>query len=236
VATLAVQRGVDCHIHDVEVTEGANLEARARAARRAVLPEGALTGHTMDDLAETMLLNLIRGAGIDGLSSMVDDPTKPILSLRRRDVAALVREAGIEPRIDSTNEDTSLRRNDIRARLVPLLADLAERDIVPVLARQATVIAEDRAWLDQLTDTDTRVLEEINCRELQSWPTAKLRRWLRRELRRDDADGWHAPSADEIARASRVVLGEVVATDLAGGRHLRRSGQHLSLAQLPLQP
>ena len=66
---------------------GANFEARARAERRRALPAGALTGHTMDDLAETVLLNMMRGAGVDGLSPMVNDPTKPLRDLRRSEAA-----------------------------------------------------------------------------------------------------------------------------------------------------
>ena len=54
----------------VKVEPGADLEARARLARYEALPEGALVGHTADDQAETLLLNLVRGAGIDGLSGM----------------------------------------------------------------------------------------------------------------------------------------------------------------------
>ena len=73
------ERGVTCVLYDVQVEPGANFEARARAERRRVLPAGSLTGHTMDDLAETVLLNMMRGAGLDGLSPMVNDPTKPLV-------------------------------------------------------------------------------------------------------------------------------------------------------------
>ena len=52
----------------VVVEPGPNLEARARAARYSVLPAGVLTGHTADDQAETVLLNLMWGAGLDGLA------------------------------------------------------------------------------------------------------------------------------------------------------------------------
>ena len=80
--------------HDVAVPAGSNFEARARAERRRVLPEGVLTGHTMDDLVETVLLNMMRGAGVDGLSPMVNDPTKPLRDLRRRDVRDFVEGSG----------------------------------------------------------------------------------------------------------------------------------------------
>ena len=53
----------------VAVAPGPNLEARAREARYAALPPGVLTGHTLDDRAETMVLNRLRGAGPDGMAA-----------------------------------------------------------------------------------------------------------------------------------------------------------------------
>src|SRR5665213_666719 len=79
---ICQQLDVKYERHDVVVEIGANFESRARAARRAAMPPGVLTGHTMDDLAETVLLNMLRGAGLDGLSPMVNDWTKPLRDLR----------------------------------------------------------------------------------------------------------------------------------------------------------
>jgi tRNA(Ile)-lysidine synthase len=231
VVTVGAAFDVPVIVHDVEVTPGANFEARARSERRRVLPLGCLTGHTMDDLAETVLLNMIRGAGLDGLSPLVNDSTKPIVRLRRSDVAALVAERGLVARHDESNDDFSYRRNRVRHQLMPLLAEIAERDVVPLLARQAQVLYDDRSWLDSLVGQDTsHALDEVDCRELREWPRARLRRWLRTQLGVVDELGEpHPPSSAEIERALRVVDGEVTAAELQGGRRLSRSAQRLAL-------
>jgi tRNA(Ile)-lysidine synthase len=231
VAALADQFDVPVVVHDVIVPPGANFEARARSERRGVLPVGSLTGHTMDDLAETVLLNMMRGAGLDGLSPLVNDPTKPLVRVRRSDVAALVAECGLEARHDASNDDLSFRRNRVRHQLMPLFCDVAERDIVPLLARQADVIFDDRAWLNDLVEGDAALaLHEADCRDLRQWPRARLRRWLRVQLGVSDELGdQHPPSSAEIERALRVVDGDVVAAELEGGRRLSRRAQHLSL-------
>ncbi len=227
-AQLCRDLGVGFVLHDVTVEPGPNFESRARAARRAALPAGTMTGHTMDDLAETVVLNLVRGAGVDGLSPMVGDPTKPLLALRRDEVRSVVARASISAALDESNDDPRFARNRVRAEVLPLLNDVAGRDVVPLLARAAGVLAADRAWLDALADGPD--LADADCRELREWPEARLRRWLRARLGAPDAgDGAHPPSAAEVERALSVVRGEATATELAGGRRLARSGQRLVL-------
>jgi len=231
VVALAASLGVPVSVHDVQLEAGGNVESRARAARRAVLPADALTGHTMDDLAETVLLNLLWGAGLDGLSPMTRDTTKPLLQLRRAELRAYVEASG-QPFIeDPTNRDETLRRNAVRHRIIPALAEIGERDIVPIVARQAWLVAEERAWLDEIVAADVALeLHEIDCRELQTWPAARLRRFLRAKLTSADPDGTHAPSLDEVERVLKVVRGEVVATEISGGRRVARKDQFLYLA------
>jgi hypothetical protein len=103
--------------------------------------------------------------------------------------------------------------------------------VVPILARQAVLLFDERTWLDELAlDDRALTLEMADCRVLRAWPRARLRRWLRAQLRTsDEGDGSHPPSADEIDRAIGVVDGTVVATELSGGRRLSRRGQHLTL-------
>lgn len=231
VRALAARVGVPCVVHDVSVEAGGNFEARARAQRRRALPSDALTGHTMDDLAETVLLNMVRGAGVDGLTPMVGDPTKPLLGVRRATLHEFVRGEGVDAVHDETNDDDSFQRNRVRHQLVPLLSEVAQRDVVPILARQAAVLFADRLWLDELVAGDLSVnLSEIDCRELRAWPQARLRRWLRVKLAHVDELGErHPPSSAEIDRALDVVAGEVTATELTGGRRLARRGRRLSL-------
>lgn len=231
VVEVANELRVPVVVHDVVVEAGPNFEARARAGRRRVLPEGSLTGHTMDDLAETVLLNMLRGAGIDGLSPMVNDSTKPLLGLRRVALAEYVAARGLVARVDETNDDLAYRRNRVRHQLLPLLNDVAERDVVPLLARQAEVLFDDREWLSELLhDELTRDIEDVDCRELREWPRARLVRWLRTKLALcDDLGESHPPSSAEIERALRVIGGEVVAAELEGGRRLSRHAQRLAL-------
>lgn len=231
VEALCGRFDVEYVLHDVRVPPGANFEVRARAARRRSLPAGVLTGHTMDDVAETLLLNLVRGTGLDGLAPMRDDPTKPLVGLRRGDVRAFVASSGVPWREDPTNATRDFRRNRVRLDVLPLLNEVAARDVVPLLGRTAELVAHERAWLDELGAADrSRALDAVDCRELRGWPSARLTRWLRFHLRyRDEWGDEHPPSAAEMARVLDVVNGVVVATQLGGARRLSRSRRHLRL-------
>src|SRR5256885_8281133 len=113
VRDAAARYGAAFRSERVDVAPGPNLEARARAARFAVLPPDVLTGHTADDQAETILLNLVRGAGLDGLRGM-PRARRPLIQLRRSDTHALCDELGLSPVVDPMNASRSLRRNRVR--------------------------------------------------------------------------------------------------------------------------
>lgn len=207
----------------VEVAPGPNLEARARAARQAVLPAGAMTGHTADDQAETVLLNLLRGAGLDGLAAMRPGPTKPILALRRAETAGVCAERGLVPVVDPSNGDPSFRRNRVRAEVLPLLADVAARDVAPLLARAAALAGADTALLDELA----AAVDPTDAAALEAAPVPLARRAVRRWL--VEAAPPYPPDAAAVERVLRVARGQAVGAEVAGGLRVSRTVGRLRL-------
>ncbi len=214
----------------VEVAPGPNLEARAREARFAVLPSGAATGHTADDQAETVLVNLLRGAGPSGLAGMRPGARHPILGLRRSETRALVVSLGLSVVEDPTNSDPRHQRNRIRHELLPLAGEVARRDLVPVLARQAALIADDADLLEQLA----RSVDPGDARALVTAPAPLARRAVRRWVRELSGTGY-PPDAAAVDRVLAVARGEVLACELPGGLRIRRSKGRL-LASAPDPP
>jgi tRNA(Ile)-lysidine synthase len=214
----------------VRVTPGPNLEARARAARYAALPDGALTGHTADDQAETVLLNLLRGAGLDGLAGM-DPSRRPLRRLRRRETRALCEALGLRPVADPANLDPAFRRNRVRHELLPLLDDIAARDVVPVLARQADLARDDAAFLDERAAG----IDVTDAGALAGLPAALARRAVRRWLRDGGPGGpeRHPPDGPAVERVLVVARGEAVACEVSGGWRVARSRGHLRLEPPP---
>jgi tRNA(Ile)-lysidine synthase len=224
VAQVANRYGASFRAERVDVGAGPNLEARAREARRSVLPAGTSTGHTMDDQAETVLVNLLRGAGVDGLSAMRPGYEHPLLSLRRTETRALCRSEGLEPLEDPTNADVRFLRNRVRHELLPLCCEVAGRDVVPILARQAEMLGGEADLLEdlaaQVDPTDTKWLATA--------PKALARRATRRWLR----SGGYPPDLRAVDRVLDVAAGKATATDVVPGVRVRRSRGVLALAPI----
>jgi hypoxanthine phosphoribosyltransferase len=227
VAEVAQRLGAKFVAETVTVAMGPNLEARARAARLAVLPEGAATGHTMDDQAETILLNLLRGAGADGLAGMEPGSRHPVLGLRRHETHAVCEAMGLEPVYDASNDDPSFVRNRVRHELLPLCADVAGRDPVPLLARQAGVLRDEVALLNALAAS--MVPDPLDARAVAGMPVPLARRTVRQWLQSEgvDAGSAYPPSLAEVERVLLVAAGQAVATEISGGRRVQRSGGRL---------
>lgn len=129
-----------------------NIEATLRdiryqlfeALRRELKFDTIVTGHTMNDLAETFLLNLLRGSGIVGLSPFQRHRAhivRPLLSFTRHDIEAFLKNEKIEARIDKSNFSKKFTRNRIRHELLPLL-ETFNPSIVATLTETAKRLAE----------------------------------------------------------------------------------------------
>lgn len=214
----AAQLGVGFRSIDVDVVDGSNLEARARTARRAALGPDALTGHTADDQAETLLLALLRGSGAAGLGAIGPGWRHPILALRRFETAAVCEQLGLAVAEDPTNNDRRFRRNRIRHELLPLLDDIAARDVTVLLNRTAGLLRSDEQFLDELASA----IDPTDADQLATAPGVLAARAIRHWI---ELDGY-PPDSDAVQRVLAVAKGTAVACELAGGRRIeRRSGR-----------
>lgn len=169
VQDFCAEYGLPCYVEHVDVrrlvsseqlsTEDAARRLRYSALRRVAAKVGAaaiVTAHHEGDQAETVLLRLLRGAGLDGLAAMrphQGDILRPLLTLPREFLEQYCRANSLVYCHDSTNDDTAYTRNSVRKELLPLLAERYNADIVPTLARTATLLAEDADLLTSMADS-----------------------------------------------------------------------------------
>jgi len=256
VAAAAARYGAGFRSITLTLESGPNLEDRARRARFAALPPGVHTGHTADDQAETILLALLRGAGLDGLTGMGpgDQPPggqppgatrHPLLALRRADTVALCADEGLTPVRDPTNTDSAMRRNRIRAELIPLVCDIAGRDVVPLLVRTAALLRADAEVLAEAAGS----VDPTDAVALAAAPPGTARRAIRAWLAAAPptaapptgapptatpptaAPTPYPPTAAAVERILAVARGEAIACEVAGVGRVARHHQRLVIEE-----
>ncbi len=206
VRELSARLGVPFFRRDIDVPalieeRGLTVEQAGRVARYRFYEELAqelgankvAVGQTRDDQAETVLLHLIRGAGLAGIAGIRPRRSaahcwiiRPLLEVTRRETEAYSAFFGLTPRHDPYNIDPAYLRNRIRYQLLPWLRDEANPNIKEVLAQSAAIWQEEDDYLTQVTDqiyqqavelTDAGVL--VDCEQLRRLPLALKRRVLR---------------------------------------------------------
>lgn len=215
-AALCARLGVPLRIVRVAVARagGCGLEAAARQARyaayRTVAADWLALAHHRDDQAETVLLNLLRGAGVSGLAAMPAERelpggprlVRPLLERPAADLQAWAARRGLGWVEDESNRDTTLRRNHLRHRILPALAAVFP-DPAGSLARGAGHCAEAAGLLAELAALDRAAVVSggrIACAGLAALSPARARNLLRAELR---AAGLPMPDARWLDEALR---------------------------------
>jgi len=149
------------------------------------------------------------------------DGRRPLLGLRRAETIALCTDLGLEAVNDASNDDRRFVRNRIRHELLPLVNDIAGRDLVPVLARQAELLRDEADLLDALAGE----VDPHDAAALCLAAPALARRAVRGLLRDE-----HPPTAAEVERVLEVARLEATACEVAGGRRVSRRGGRLSVS------
>ena len=215
-----------------------SIEVAAREARYKFFAQVArqrrtqtiFLAHHADDLIETFLINLFRGAGASGLSAIREisnrrigdvDLTivRPFLGRWRDEIDRYVRKHGLKFREDASNKNLAPLRNRIRRRIIPYLEKTLGRNIRQSIWRAATIAAEEENWIeDQLPDATDADLAVAKLRDL---PVALQRREILKWLRARKI----ANVGFDVVEDVRSLLGydaPVAKVNLPQDRHVRR--------------
>ncbi|MCA1963568.1 MAG: tRNA lysidine(34) synthetase TilS [Prosthecobacter sp.] len=256
VRRLASRHGLLCEVRRADAAalarrEKISVETAGRRLRHEFFREMAVKhgarrvflAHHADDQAETILAQLCRGAGLAGLAGMaVESPlpgvqgapvwlTRPLLGWRRADMDAFLAARGLRYREDSSNAKAGPRRNRLRHKVLPLLCQIFERDVAPLLARCAQQAARDEDALQAMAGRllAEHVLPDAGLRvapALKSAHPALLSRVLFRWLTLTCA----VPGIGfaEVSEAMRLLEPAGPARiNLPAGHHLRRKAGRL---------
>jgi tRNA(Ile)-lysidine synthase len=220
-----------------------SIETAAREARYAFFAKIAKSkrcrtiflGHHADDVVETFLINLFRGAGTAGLSSIREvskrritdvDLTivRPLLRIWRSEIDRYVRAHLLKFREDVSNKDLTPLRNRIRQRVIPYLEKMLGRNIRQSIWRAGMIAAEEQSWIEsELPDS---LDAEISVANLRALPVALQRRAILKWLRTHNI----ANVGFDVVETVRALLdhkSRVAKINLPQGRHVRRRAKKI---------
>ena len=217
-----------------------SVETAAREARYRFFAQVAkrrrcrtiFLAHHADDLVETFLMNLFRGAGITGLSAMREIATRrvedvdltiarPLLGAWRGDIDAYVEEHQLKFREDASNKNLMPLRNRIRRRIIPYLEKTIGRNIRVNIWRAAMIAAEEEKWIESLVKHSDAQDIDLSVEKLRRVPTALQRRGIMKWLRARNV----TDVGFEVIERVRSLLdrdARVAKINLPRDRHVRR--------------
>lgn len=203
----------------------------ARVARRRRCRTLFLAHHA-DDLVETFLLNLFRGAGPVGFGGMRElasrkiagvqlQIVRPLLGVWREEIDGYVKEHRLEFRDDATNETLEPVRNRLRRRIIPYIEKQLDRRVRGALWRAALLAADESEWLTTLLDSEQPVGPELAVKRLRAQPRALQRRIIQRWLQSRAVADLDFETIERV-RALLEPKSKSAKTNLPRDRHVRR--------------
>ena len=222
-----------------------SIETAAREARYSFFAKVAkrhcchtiFLAHHADDLVETFLLNLIRGAGPTGLAGMREVSSRhfdgvdltivrPLLSVWRTDIDKYVRGYHLKFREDATNKSLAATRNRIRNCIIPYLEKILGRNIRQNIWRTAMIAADEEKWIDNEAPDFTNA--HLSVPGLRALPVALQRRAVMKWLRTQNIS---EVGFDVIERVRSLADREapIAKVNLPRDRHARRRAGRIFL-------
>jgi tRNA(Ile)-lysidine synthase len=219
-ARLCAAHTVDLTVHRVQIApdDAAGIEAAARRERQRIFAglkaDFLLTAHQQDDQAETLLLQLLRGAGPKGLAAMAEVQARPgwraaqlrpLLGVARAALLDYAQAHGLEWVDDESNQDIRYRRNALRQQVMPLLATHFPGSRA-TLARAAMLQAEASELLDDLARLDAAAAiagDRLDCTAIAMLSPPRARNLLRHFI---ELHGQPMPNARQLGEALHQLL------------------------------
>jgi tRNA(Ile)-lysidine synthase len=170
VRNLCDKLGIKVHVFKLNIREIArekrmSIEEAAREERYRVFRQLAeeigadviSVAHNRNDQAETILLNIIRGTGLEGLKGMSyrNGPViRPLLDIPRKEIELFCRNENLYPRVDSSNLDVTYTRNKVRLRILPYIGSVMGTDAVNAIVRMSELLDCDNEYLEICAKTE----------------------------------------------------------------------------------
>jgi tRNA(Ile)-lysidine synthetase-like protein len=216
-------------VHRIGI-EAAGRKARYDFFARVAQQIGAstiATAHHADDQSETILMHIIRGAGVQGLSGMQPKVTlpdypaltlvRPLLDVRRSEIEVYCTEHQLEPRHDSTNTDTTYLRNELRHVILPRLREINPQ-LDKSLAQLADIVSVEQDFMDaqyaayvapHISTNESLARFQVKRDVFKNWHPALQRRFIIESSSQLGAEATYAHITAAVQTAAQSEVGTV---------------------------
>lgn len=241
VEKLAEKYKLSLDILDAKIEDGDKSEEKLRDVRYAFFErlrkenkfDFIAVAHNSDDQAETVLMRLIRGTGLAGLSAMQAKNGKiirPLLEISRKEIISYLKKNKLGYRIDKTNKESIYLRNKIRNKLIPYLEKNFNPNVKQVLTKSAKTFGEDYAVIKELTEKVWQKNKTLSVKKILALPVAIQKRILQKALAQKRSNNAHEnfSQIEEILKAIRSTKNKNQVVSSAGLKMTRR-GDRLTI-------